>query len=1384
MRKNYVILLLLLVIPSCFKQAPPELKDDYRLGDANPSRLKACAQTNFNKNVLEKRNLKNLFVCTKWDLNFPEMYNGIRKINEKNWNNFFGPLDREFLTKKETRDRLIRSIINLSNDGALDDFSTILTSLNSTNVYDSWRDIFFCALNKDDHTCQGKVSLNIDDLDNLIKIFPKDEEGYLLLYKNFINFKKALLKSHKTFGEELYKIHDHPRFIAGRISFFDGMSLSLRKNLPTNWRNLYANFFNAKYKEDPWLYHWLYNKKNQNTFNYIIRYPFHYYPGFSSDLYLLKEGYRKGITCKSDHSFVVDIKASSNTQIEYIKAQNAENFSSSLLEEISTITLSKDICPQLIGKDIGTEKNINYLNFLEKISAFNSSSSRFHFTSFLLNLLDPKAEKDKLDLLSYFSSSEMLSTLSFLNTLIDLNPDLFEEGLFLLKQLSGEGFFDIGLIARKIYDIKNKKSADSFNKVWQILNPDSKTHILRLMDHHFFPEIDLNSLLKFYEVIFKEFVISAPKLANEYNSNRKARENTIKALADIADKLAGENTLKEFTTFFSEKHILKIVDVLMNGDKIKVYASKKLNWDRYEQLKKKQQYPQYKLVDGNNENTGECIEAILKLKNVNDFIDHFPQKCVHAKGFNFQLVQNFKKANIEFRKNSNMKIDPFSTDYLLSPRLIAENVHNLKIIHDNYGDKEFLNLIEDLLSPKTGIINKEVNNLLASLSSIFKKSNGQDLFRNDVLQRLLDTDNIKKINLILEKYPILRKNFIAWKKRGSYDRRLSQKKNYSTQYKCQKFNNEEIGGFPCATLDVVKTILRRIIAIAQRKNGTGRVTGIESLLAGFSVSHGVEIPYASNSSQSKVLTVGEMVSMLYDLTDKTLAINNSTISYYQNKDLDRDYIKYSNAEYAVIEDDLLDKHEDSFEKKRERFTTMERVEASVREVRFDLNYLGVHYKNAVARSKNYNKVVSEKKKLFQTCVGFKFCGKWLNKSEKKMAKNAIAVFDGLGDLNSKESFRYGDFTKGLLSVLVKSSSEAASVAPMKTIKILRKKIKVPVKIKNSSLKKHNGSLLTNLTMIAGFSNMARFIRGHILLDQSIDSLINSKVMKRLNNFLLKDIDPKVLAGYLLDSLNEIDENVKRGEEHPVSWIVDYLANLSDQELFYIEDLVINSLIVLTYADNSNTQLQANYWNIFAKVLPIWQRFRPLFEDPQVKGEIRIISEWLEYLVTEIEAGNTNVLVIIREGLSLLDSVIQDPGASNILEKFILMGRKHDISNEFREIGVAMISIVEKLGQDNKTSQQASDFLDKVILQKEFSIKGMIEFLELSTLRPREGVDNSLYDFAGESIKVLALKEHGISGFDTFITHIVGLKEAYVDYFGKYFPHIKFLKKNTIMNYSP
>src|SRR5690606_15202803 len=163
---------------------------------------------------------------------------------------------------------------------------------------------------------------------------------------------------------------------------------------------------------------------------------------------------------------------------------------------------------------------------------------------------------------------------------------------------------------------------------------------------------------------------------------------------------------------------------------------------------------------------------------------------------------------------------------------------------------------------------------------------------------------------------------------------------------CKNTNNPNIGGDVCPTKDEFLTFIENLVALMVRRNDESPLA-IRQFLNALDPTVGLQIPLRGVKTETKNLTIHESMQMFWDLTDKSNPLNTQKMPY-----------------------------ETSEGKTNQEVTTMERIEVVIRDVNFDANYLGAHYKNSVAKSYDYLKVVGSKYSMFKLCVGARFCGKF------------------------------------------------------------------------------------------------------------------------------------------------------------------------------------------------------------------------------------------------------------------------------------------------------------------------------------------------------------------------------------------------------------------------
>ncbi|MDO9182352.1 MAG: hypothetical protein Q7U04_08075, partial [Bacteriovorax sp.] len=223
----FTFALLILLITSCAKQSSPEIASEEVRGAREIQRLEACSQVNFNKGVLLYRNMLQLFVCTKWDEQFPAMFESIKKIPAASWDHLMLPIDQSFIENQQRRDRVFHNIRELDSKGGLDDLSYVLVALNETNFFDSTKEMFACVDNKMNPLCADRLGRiptkkSLKNIIELIDIGPDNVDKISLFLKLIV---KALDGHQEELRTEINKFRASPLYIPARLAFVDSIAL-------------------------------------------------------------------------------------------------------------------------------------------------------------------------------------------------------------------------------------------------------------------------------------------------------------------------------------------------------------------------------------------------------------------------------------------------------------------------------------------------------------------------------------------------------------------------------------------------------------------------------------------------------------------------------------------------------------------------------------------------------------------------------------------------------------------------------------------------------------------------------------------------------------------------------------------------------------------------------------------------------------------------------------------------------------------------------------------------------------------------------------------------------------------------------------------------------
>ena len=257
----------------------------------------------------------------------------------------------------------------------------------------------------------------------------------------------------------------------------------------------------------------------------------------------------------------------------------------------------------------------------------------------------------------------------------------------------------------------------------------------------------------------------------------------------------------------------------------------------------------------------------------------------------------------------------------------------------------------------------------------------------------------------------------------------------------------------------------------------------------------------------------------------------------------------------------------------------------------------------------------------------------MSDNDLRMALNSLESYDALLDVNNgrglSPKFQYGDYLRTFEQSLVGSSAIEAQKAQL-------------LPLPDSALVKHNGKILSDMTVITTWSNAARVIRDRVgRTREEFEKFINREDFKRVDRAFLYGFDLN-LAG---DSANKLFTTLTKSypneKQSMLGNTIDWVASLNYDETRLFEDTLARILVVGSYLGTpdvvfnkeSNSALNQRYANnnlfqIFLaldRVITYWPTLKNFFPgDVKLIEAIKPINTALYFLTNKLNS-NTDPL---------------------------------------------------------------------------------------------------------------------------------------------------------------
>jgi hypothetical protein len=1216
-RKNsksiFLIFLLLVFAISCSKQEAPEVLPEAAWEITDRERLEACSNVNFSTDLLNHQNTIFLFKCTDWDEAFPSFYRGILNIDPVSWNHFFSPVNEVFLNDRERRDRIFDHIRDLDSKRGLDDLSRVLTALNETNFYDGLLNLFNCSENPSRKECRDRDGRHlskkqIKDLIKLVELKPVFIKALSVLINNSMD---TIGPDDEALRAEIKKFFYDDRFIKIRLKLVSSFAQKFVQGITPLEREFFKKLTITRWQgsEDPYLFHWIQQPSfTSGLFHRLTKYAVIENPELVKDVKLLKKGYHYPVYCKPYSNAAkidIDLKTHVDEFLNYVHENDYREFHEFVIQNVASLQLALSFCPDLQkysgdivfvenGEVVRSTHSINFVNLEKDLVDLASEIPIFDLSKFVTFLATrnmgniPPNPSFLLDIIT----EEYVEWLVELTKIVHTSTDSYFDLMFkFIKKTNKLTFDSVGVLLNESLLLENNAKIDALARSWLFLNEEEQNFLFNFIDRHLADDTNFKLLFRFYAKMLDEYAVIATHFSTSWTGNDEKLERSYNSLFDIVKNFSGKNVLSDFNNFFSRDHIITIMKVITRGPELRRVALNQLNSNLITEYITKIPSNPYEL-DFTNEGdeysmqAKKCIDSMTEGQDLYSIISSFPENCSFFKNKEITLQTFSWLSNIEdnyqrFYSTRGQSNILFDNTGIMAPDVLNNSIALIRIIDENLafrlkdtstsgGMKYVMDVSQEHLFTE---------NYIEDLLNVFSFSSGladiggaeHRYLRNKVLKEL-----------ILEEGPEL-EEVMSW---GSdllkeYGRDVRSgvllSKNYveNLDYSCENYTNPRIGGIPCPGRDRIKKAISSIVKDLVTKNDTNEPTALSLFLQGLVPGYGLPIPFDSKDPRLKRLTIKETFEMVYKLTDSKHDHNLLRIKFREDDEYDSLYDVENWTGTKALEkglrkerkekvDDFV-KPEDElfFSEENVKLNTLERIEISVKDVRFDMSYLGAHYMNSVAKADDYNFMVENKLKMFERCVGIRFCGKFFSRQQIRMAKNAVAAYPGLLDANKVKEFSFGDYMQALLSTFVGSSSKTSQKSALVKVKVFGRSIQVPWVQTKNQLKKHNGKILTKVSMYAGFSHLSRVVRDRIGRTHSeFQSNLNSEKLNLINELLLHGLDPQEVEPIVEELLKSLNKKV--GGQSAIDNAIDWIADLSYQEQREFEDFLVNLTYISTF----------------------------------------------------------------------------------------------------------------------------------------------------------------------------------------------------------------------------
>jgi hypothetical protein len=1223
-----------LTAAGCFKQKPPEVQPDYRSGVSDLRRIQGCSRLSFGNGFLEKENITALFECTRWDGQFPALYGALSDIESEKWMSIVRPISEEFFDNRSRRDRMIRTLQGLDEDGALGDIGYILDSINEINFYTSWRQLFVCINSPQDRVCsrRGVGAVKMSDIEDLVGLLNISQAELDALTRIVEHLRTATRPNFSQIKREVSKILRSNDFRPLRLGMVGAILKKYAEGLTPHDVQFVQGLASIDIASGDYFPYYLLNtygigeREFEDLMKYLVLHREYY-----DDLLSVAEAIASGIECRpgADNRYLrFSFKSESERVSEIISRGDHYETMDLLLAQIATVRTAEPFCEMLRSyRPSATRPAMNFISMIRRTFDYLDAHERFELASFLTR--QSIASGFDGNYLVSMLAGELFGNIDMLNqAIVNSSAPSYKLIHKTLAQLPRGAFEDLEILANKTVSRRVQVGMKAWAKIWPFFTKQDQEFIFRLLDRNFDAKVNTERMFEFYNILLLELSDAYPTFKDAWFKSDRETKKLVQGFEEFARVFAGGDVLADFRKFYSREHILEVIKVITRGTDLidDVLAEKRYIYsDNYLTSIAK---PPSLNIDPRAPLLRGCIRYLGEEEsNLYNLIRFFPRTCKGVTDdISLNLIEWLSEIQIDFKLRYGDEDQLLGESGILSPRSLEEAIINFKSLDlivsgglEGLIRSVFHHLFE--LTPgsergKAGFMGL-LDSALQLIDRTFKINSHYSMeYRNALFKHLFfekSGDRTRRTISFLNQYA-------TW-----LDTRETSESNIPDPFfSCGRYLNQQIGYRCPQGAREISVDLTKVIESLVKTYDDHRLTPMNLLYEAVRAEGGITIPLNSPNSRLYRLGLRESLEMMHAKVDKTRPINRLRIPYTAGSNEVQEFM-----------------------------TTMERIEVVIRDVRFGRNYLGVQYMNYVSHGDNYNADLQNRKQTLRNCVRLPVirCGRSMSRDDRRMANNALDAFDGLLDANNgrgiDSEFRYGDYMTALLAVIVGSSPIDAQKVQL-------------LPLGDDLLRRHNGQLLGHITHMAGLSHGGRWLHSRVTSDrEEFAEFLDSYAISFLDRTLLKNTPRQQTKDILERILIKIIKPNNRGV-NALDSIVRLLYETPDEQFYRVEKSLLqlafafahvgDRATIIGYSDDRVDSLNYSQNNLF-EILQLVELFIDNWETVSraVDGRAAInliagMSDFTSYLFEQLnnEESRESAYVFINDLVQMYREIVTMP----------------------------------------------------------------------------------------------------------------------------------------------